>query len=134
MPARCECLHERLVCKDVEFRHLLALDVLRARKSKNIDQSRFIDLAGDDLSSQGDLRQQAGKIPGRPGILPLLFHDMSAQGKAQSTHGMTFQMQREPTIREGRPNYLVWLGRYRLTTSPRRGSSPPFPPTLVVLA
>ena len=26
--------------------------------------------------------EQAGKIPGRPWIVPLLLHDVSAQGKA----------------------------------------------------
>ena len=67
VPARFECLNERLMREDVEFRYLLALDVLLTRKSKNIHQSRFIHLAGNDLRSQGDLCQQAGKIPVAPG-------------------------------------------------------------------
>src|SRR5262249_43762140 len=47
VPARFERFNERLMREDVEFRHLLALDVLLARKSKNIHQSRFIHLAGN---------------------------------------------------------------------------------------
>ena len=82
MPARFERLDERVMREDVEFRHLLTLDVLLARKAKNIYQSRFIHLASDDLPSQGDLRQQASKLPCRFWIVPLLFHDMSAQGNA----------------------------------------------------
>src|SRR5437879_11653899 len=82
VPARFERLNERLMRKDVKFRDLLALDVLLARKPENIHQSRFIHLAGNDLRSQGDLRQQAGEIPRRSWIVPLLFHDMSAQGNA----------------------------------------------------
>ena len=82
MPTRFERLNERLMRKDVEFCYLLALDVLLTRKSKNIHQSRFIHLAGNHLCSQGDLRQQASKIPCRLWIVPLLFHDMSAQSHA----------------------------------------------------
>ncbi len=94
MPARGECFDERLMRKDVEFRHLLALDVLLPVKPRILTSPALLTSRAMTFPARAICVSRPVKSPVASGYVSLLFHDVSAQGKAQSTHGMTFQMQR----------------------------------------
>ena len=82
---------QHVVCQHVELEHRLALHVVLASITENIDQPGAVDLAGDARRRRGQDAEQAGQVPflgPPPSVIPAKagIHQVLSQRHALAIH------------------------------------------------